>query len=160
MFRLSLPGEPEAKPSPEVLVLTGPSGAGKGTVGEKVMEFLAYEEPEWDFSRSWTTRRIRPGEDPRSYNFVTEEAFREKIENGGFLEWAQFGSNLYGTPIPADPDRKLLVEIEVNGARQIHDLAFHHGSLGRQFRCPSRLRLDNPPRQRRHHRFRSGRHLS
>lgn len=71
-------------------------------------------------SRSWTTRPPRPGEGPDAYKFVDRSTFERHVEDGGFLEWAEYQGNLYGTPVPeADDPRHLVLVIEVQGARQI-----------------------------------------
>ncbi len=73
-------------------------------------------------SRSWTTREPRPTEDGTEYFFVKREVFEDAITRDFFYEWAEFHGNLYGTPRPAPPEgRDVLLEIEVQGARQVRE---------------------------------------
>jgi guanylate kinase len=78
-------------------------------------------DPKLRLSRSWTTRDRRPGEAADSYVFVDRAAFEERIDAGGFLEWTEFAGtgHLYGTPAPDPVDGDLLLEIELDGARQV-----------------------------------------
>lgn len=109
--------------SPVLIVLTGPSGVGKGTV---VAQLLARRPDLW-VSVSATTRTPRAGEtDGEHYVFVTPERFVELVETGQMLEHAQFAGHWYGTP--AQPvlehlaaGRSVLLEIELEGARQVRE---------------------------------------
>ncbi len=102
-------------------VITGPSGVGKGTL---VSQMLARHPRIW-LSVSATTRAPRPGEvEGESYFFLSRERFEQQVADGGFLEWAEFAGNLYGTPRqPVEQHlaagRPVLLEIELEGARQV-----------------------------------------
>lgn len=99
-----------------VIVVSGPGGVGKGTI---VRHLVERDDALW-LSRSWTTREQRQGEDPDAYVFVTREQFEQRIARSGFIEWTEFLGNLYGTPTLGDVvDRDLVLEIEVDGARQV-----------------------------------------
>lgn len=102
-------------------VITGPSGVGKGTL---VSQLLQRHAQIW-LSVSATTRAARAGEvNGESYFFLSREEFERQIREGGFLEWAEFAGNLYGTPRrPVEEHlaqgRPVLLEIELEGARQV-----------------------------------------
>jgi guanylate kinase len=107
----------------KVFVITGPSGVGKGTLIEQLLERV----PELELSISATTREPRPGEvDGRDYFFLTPEEFRRRLEAGDFLEHASYSGNYYGT-LKEEVERRIaeghsvVLEIEVQGARQVRD---------------------------------------
>ncbi len=104
-----------------LIVLTGPSGVGKGTL----LKHLCQRHPNLQVSVSLTTRAPRPGEIPgQSYIFVTQSAFQAAIQAHELLEWAEYAGNYYGTPRqPVEQalqqGKWVILEIEVVGARQI-----------------------------------------
>jgi len=102
-----------------VVVISGPGGVGKGTVVERLVE----SDDSLVLSRSWTTRAPRPGESSNAYVFVTKTDFLNALTAGEFLEWNHFlGSAYYASPVPQGLNgRTLVLEIDVNGARQVLD---------------------------------------
>ena len=102
-------------------LITGPSGVGKGSLVQKLLE----RNQEFWFSISATTRSPRKGEiDGEHYYFLKRNKFEDLIKNKGFLEWAEFAGNLYGTPISEikgklDNGISVVMEIELQGARQV-----------------------------------------
>ena len=105
-----------------IIVLSGFSGAGKGTI----MKHLLQSHPgEFNLSISATTRQKRQGEeDGRDYFFKTREEFDAMIENGELLEYATFNNNSYGTPKSyveqlVNEGKDVLLEIEIQGALQV-----------------------------------------
>jgi len=102
--------------APLILVVSGPGGAGKGTL---VDELLRRDGRLW-LSRSWTTRARRDGEPEDAYVFVSREDFEMKITNRGFLEWTEFLGNYYGSPLPEpQQDCDIVLEIELHGSQQV-----------------------------------------
>ena len=109
-----------------LIVLSGPSGVGKGTVRK---ELFSQPNTNYEYSISMTTRAPRPGEeDGVDYFFKSREEFEQLIETGGLLEHAEFVGNYYGTPLAyvhetLDAGRDVFLEIEVQGAAQIREKA-------------------------------------
>lgn len=105
----------------KLIVFSGPSGVGKGTIREQ-MRFNNFK-----FSISLTTRAIRPGEtDGIDYHYVTREFFEKRIEGGKMLEHAEFVGNYYGTDLEfvnreLDNGKNVFLEIECQGALQVLD---------------------------------------
>lgn len=104
-----------------LIILSGPSGAGKGTVCDALMKHKA----DLVLSVSCTTREIRPGEfEGVDYYYITKQEFEVLIENKEFLEYASVYSNMYGTPKSfvmekLNEGRDVLLEIDVQGALKV-----------------------------------------
>jgi guanylate kinase len=107
-----------------LIVLSGPSGVGKGTVRK---EIFSQEDTQFEYSISMTTRLPREGEvDGVDYFFKSREEFERLIEQGKLLEYAEFVGNYYGTPEDyvretINNGKDVFLEIEVQGAQQIRD---------------------------------------
>ena len=107
-----------------LIVLSGPSGVGKGTVRKAV---FSQENTSFEYSISMTTRSPREGEiDGVDYFFKTKEEFEGLIQQGKLLEYAEFVGNYYGTPVDyvretLDRGKDVFLEIEVQGARQVRE---------------------------------------
>jgi guanylate kinase len=104
-----------------LIVVSGPSGAGKSTLIKASLK----EVPELAYSVSATTRGPRPGEvDGVDYIFLSRREFERWIQEGRFLEWAEYSGNLYGTPERKveeflDEGKSVILELELQGARQV-----------------------------------------
>lgn len=104
-----------------LILISGPSGTGKGTV----CDLLRKNHPEIFYSISATTRQPRPGEqDGVNYYFYDKEKFRQMIDAGELLEWAEVYGNYYGTPKQKVLDRlnageDILLEIDTQGALNV-----------------------------------------
>lgn len=108
-------------PPSRVFVITGPSGVGKGSL----ISLLRHRIPELELSTSATTRAPRTGErDGVDYHFLDPEEFERRVEEGDFLEHADYSGNQYGT-LRSEVERRIeaghpvVLEIEVQGARQV-----------------------------------------
>ena len=111
------------------IIISGPSGVGKGTI----CEVLLKELNAW-YSVSMTTRGIRDGEvDGVNYYFISKDEFKERIEEGKLLEYNIYNDNYYGTPKDKVLEKleegiDVILEIDVNGARNIKNI-FHDALL-------------------------------
>ncbi len=109
--------------SGKLIVVSGPSGCGKGTVLKRVLS----ENSNIHYSVSATTRSARAGEQNGiHYFFITREEFEEKIRTGGMLEYAEYVGNYYGTPRDTvfealEAGKDVILEIEVKGAKKIRE---------------------------------------
>jgi len=107
-----------------LVVISGPSGAGKGSIISKVVK----DNPQTWLSVSMTSRKIRGEEvNGREYYFITREEFEQKIKEGEFLEYTEYSGNYYGTPrgkinehLQSGED--VILEIEIEGALNIKKL--------------------------------------
>ena len=103
------------------MILSSPSGAGKTSIARALVE----ENKNFLFSVSATTRKSRPGEvNGREYHFLTVDEFREKINDGQFLEHAKVFGNLYGTPLEPvmesiNDGKDLIFDVDWQGGKQI-----------------------------------------
>lgn len=107
-----------------LIVLSGFSGAGKGTLMKELMK--TYDN--YALSISMTTRNPRPGEvDGREYFFSTRETFEEKIAQNGLIEYAEYCGNYYGTPRDYVEEqlakgKDVILEIEIQGMRKVKQM--------------------------------------
>jgi guanylate kinase len=107
----------------KLFVITGPSGVGKGTL----IRTLLQRVPELELAVSATTRRPRPGETQGvDYHFLSDDEFERRVQAGEFVEHAFYSGSRYGT-LRSELEQRLagghpvVLEIEVQGARQIRD---------------------------------------
>ena len=104
-----------------LVIISGPSGCGKGTL---ISKYLEDHDNAW-LSISCTSRAIRPGDVPnQTYYFLTEDEFKEKIENNELLEYNYYNGNYYGTPKEyieekLQSGKDVILEIDVNGAANV-----------------------------------------
>lgn len=116
----SAPPSSQSSPDGLLIVVSGPSGVGKSTV----LDALG-RELDFGFSISATTRDPRPSEvDGVHYHFISRDRFLEMIDEGELIEWAEYGDNLYGTPIESIRDARaqsdvVVLDIELEGAKQV-----------------------------------------
>ncbi len=107
----------------KLFVISGPSGAGKGTLVARVRD----ERPNLGLTVSATTRSPREGEiDGVSYHFLSKEEFASRVDEGKFVEWAEVHGNCYGTLVSEVESKlasgtSLILEIDVQGALQVKD---------------------------------------
>lgn len=104
-----------------LIVISGPSGVGKGTIIKQIFK----EQPNLTYSVSVTSRYPREGEvDGVNYFFIKPEKFLEMVENNEFLEWAKVYSNYYGTPRKfveqaLEQGKNVVLEIDIQGSLQV-----------------------------------------
>ena len=99
-------------------MITGPSGVGKGTL----ISELCRHFPDLRLSVSATTRAPRPGEEHgRDYYFMSRDQFDERVQRGEFLEHAEYAGHRYGTLRSEVEEGLVVLEIEVQGARQVRE---------------------------------------
>lgn len=107
-----------------LIVISGFSGSGKGTLMKK----LVADYDNYALSISMTTRKPREGEeDGREYFFVTKEEFENRIESGGMIEYASYCDNFYGTPKAyveqqLENGKDVILEIEIQGAHKVKEI--------------------------------------
>lgn len=134
-----------------LIILSGPSGVGKETVRTRLDKIRKFE---LTYSISMTTRAPRNEEvDGVNYYFVSEAEFKKNIENDNFLEYAKFVGNYYGTPrdkVEAlrNAGHNVLLEIEINGARQVMSKVHDEGVISFFLMPPSFSALEDRIRNR------------
>lgn len=111
------------KNNKKLIVISGSSGVGKGTVISGLLE----RNPNFSLSISFTTREKREGEiEGVNYFYVSKEEFKQSLENNEFLEWAEFSDNCYGTKKAfvqkcLRENKDLILEIDTQGALQVKE---------------------------------------
>ena len=114
----------KTKEKGNLIVISGPSGAGKGTI---IRELIQRNDNVW-LSISMTSREIRTNDIPdKTYFFVSREEFERRIRDGVFLEYAEYNGNYYGTPKDKISDMlnsgmDVILEIEIQGALKVKEL--------------------------------------
>ena len=107
-----------------LVIISGPSGVGKGTIRKALFKIA---DNNFCYSVSMTTRKPREGEiDGQDYFFVSREEFEKRIKENGFLEYAEFVGEYYGTPMDyiekqMELGKEVIVEVEVQGALQVKE---------------------------------------
>ena len=134
-----------------LIILSGPSGVGKGTVRKAIM---AKHKVQLTYSISMTTRAPRAKEvNGRDYYFVSKEEFQGNIDEGNFLEWAEFVGNRYGTPKDKveqlrKQGKNVFLEIEIKGATQVLSKVKDDRVVSFFLKPPSIEQLENRIRKR------------
>ena len=134
-----------------LIILSGPSGVGKGCVRQEIMK---NDKLGLVYSISMTTREKREKEvDGRDYYFVSDEEFQRNIDEGNFLEWAEFVGNRYGTPKDKvdqlrNEGKDVFLEIEINGANQVMSKIHDDRMISFFLMPPSFQALENRIRKR------------
>lgn len=135
-----------------LIILSGPSGVGKGTVRRQIVNNNLFDMV---YSISMTTRLPRDKEeDGVDYYFVSKEEFLKRIENDEFLEYAEFVGNYYGTPKDKveelrNQGKNVFLEIEINGANQVMSRVKDEGVISFFLMPPSVEDLESRIRKRR-----------
>lgn len=134
-----------------LIILSGPSGVGKGCVRQEIMK---NDKLGLVYSISMTTRKKREKEvDGRDYYFVSDEEFQKNVDNGNFLEWANFVGHRYGTPKDKveqlrNQGKNVFLEIEINGANQVMSKIHDDRMISFFLMPPSFQALENRIRKR------------
>lgn len=134
-----------------LIILSGPSGVGKGTIRKRIMK---NNKLNLVYSISMTTRSPRNMEqDGVDYYFVSQDEFQTHIDNHNFLEWAEFVGNRYGTPKDKveelrNQGKNVFLEIEINGASQVMSKVTDEGVISFFLMPPSLKALERRIRNR------------